>query len=385
MKHILMVDDSTTNLKSAAEVLQPFYQLSMAKSGKQALQFLKRSIPDLILLDLMMPEMDGYAVMEQIKLNPLTAGIPIIFLTADSEQASERKGLQMGAMDFITKPFKAEAMLGRIEKVLQMEDMRKNLLVETKGELQQGKSLSATAADNSFSENAPKKSLSEKPAERQQYTMEEVWDAVHKVDHTLLKAYASWEEIEKLCEEAIEYQTASVCVPPSYIARIRETYGGRLKICTVIGFPLGYATTAVKVFETQDAVKNGADEIDMVVNIGDVKNGSYDLIEREIGAVRAACQGKILKVIVETCYLTEEEKIRLCGIVTKAGADYIKTSTGFGTSGAKEEDIVLFREHIGRDVKIKAAGGIRTKDALMSFAELGCDRIGASATADFVK
>ncbi len=366
MKHILMVDDSTTNLKSAAEVLQPYYQLSMAKSGKQALQFLKRSIPDLILLDLMMPEMDGYAVMEQIKLNPLTAKIPIIFLTADTEQASERKGLQMGAMDFITKPFKTEAMLGRIEKVLQMEDMRRNLLVEAKEEPLPGLFAKEIAA-------------------KREYTDAEVREAVHKIDHTMLKAYAAWEDIEKLCQEAIEYQTASVCVPPSYVARIRSTYGDKLKLCTVIGFPLGYATTAVKVFETEDAVKNGADEIDMVIDIGDVKNGSYDSVEQEIRAVRAACRGKILKVIVETCYLTEEEKIRLCRIVTEAGADFIKTSTGFGTAGEKEEDIVLFREHIGHDVKIKAAGGIRTKESLMSFAELGCDRIGASATASFIK
>lgn len=365
MKHILMVDDSTTNLKSAAEVLQPYYQLSMAKSGKQALQFLKKNIPDLILLDLMMPEMDGYSVMEQIKLNPLTAGIPIIFLTADAEQASERRGLQMGAMDFITKPFKEEAMLGRIEKVLQMEDMRKNLLGEAGGE-------------------ALSQSISKETDIKPEYSEEEIREAVHKIDHTMLKAYAAWGDIRKLCEEAVEYQTASVCVPPSYIARIRKAYGG-LRICTVIGFPLGYATTAVKVFETEDAVKNGADEIDMVINIGDVKNGSYDLVEQEIKAVRSACQGKVLKVIIETCYLTEEEKIRLCRIVTDAGADYIKTSTGFGTAGAKEEDIVLFREHIGKDVKIKAAGGIRTKESLMAFADLGCDRIGASATADFVK
>lgn len=366
MKHILMVDDSTTNLKSAAEVLQPYYQLSMAKSGKQALQFLKKNIPDLILLDLMMPEMDGYSVMEQIKLNPLTAGIPIIFLTADSEQTSERKGLQMGAMDFITKPFKTEAMLGRIEKVLQMEDMRKNLLDEA-GKEPQPELLSGEAEG------------------KREYTDEELREAVHKIDHTMLKAYAAWEDIEKLCKEAIEYRTASVCVPPSYIARIRKAYGAGLKICTVIGFPLGYATTAVKVFETEDAVRNGADEIDMVINIGDVKNGSYDFVEQEIKAVRAACQGKALKVIVETCYLTEEEKIRLCRIVTEAGADYIKTSTGFGTAGAKKEDIVLFRDNIGGGVKIKAAGGIRTKESLMAFAELGCDRIGASATADFVK
>lgn len=366
MKHILMVDDNTTNLKSAAEVLQPYYQLSMAKSGKQALQFLKKNTPDLILLDLMMPEMDGYAVMEQIKLNPLTAGIPIIFLTADVEQASERKGLQMGAMDFITKPFKADAMLGRIEKVLQMEDMRKNLLDGT--------------AEGAFTAVSP--DMAEAP---RKYTQEEVRAAVHKIDHTLLKAYAAWEDIRKLCDEAVEYRTASVCVPPSYISRIRETYGSKLKICTVIGFPLGYTTTAVKVFETEDAVKNGADEIDMVINIGEVKNGNDDFVEQEIKAVRSVCQGKILKVIIETCYLTEEEKIRLCRIVTEAGADFIKTSTGFGTAGAKEEDIVLFQKHIGENVKIKAAGGIRTKESLMAFADLGCDRIGASATANFVK
>lgn len=366
MKHILMVDDNTTNLKSAAEVLQPYYQLSMAKSGKQALQFLKKNTPDLILLDLMMPEMDGYSVMEQIKLNPLTAGIPIIFLTADAEQASERRGLQMGAMDFITKPFKPEVMLGRIEKILQMEDMRKNLL-------------------GASGEEPLTESLSDAVEADRNYTQEEVWVAVRKVDHTLLKAYATWEDIRKLCGEAVEYQTASVCVPPSYISRIRDTYGSKLRICTVIGFPLGYATTAVKVFETEDAVRNGADEIDMVINIGEVKNGNYDFVEQEIKAIRSACHGKILKVIIETCYLTEEEKISLCRIVTEAGADFIKTSTGFGTAGAKEEDIVLFQNHIGANVKIKAAGGIRTKESLMAFAGLGCDRIGASATADFIK
>lgn len=361
MKHILMVDDVTTNLKSAAEVLQPYYQLSMAKSGKQALQFLKKNVPDLILLDLMMPDMDGYETMEQIKLNPMTANIPIIFLTADTEQTSETKGLKMGAMDYITKPFEADVMLGRIEKVLMMEDMRKNLLMDFYGDKEEN------------SKEAPK--------------MEAVvsQEVIHKIDHTMLKAFASWGDIKILCKEAIQYGTASVCVPPSYIARIKEEYGSSLKICTVIGFPLGYSTTEVKVFETEDAVKNGADEIDMVINIGDVKNGAYNHVEQEIKAVRQACAGKILKVIVETCYLTEEEKIRLCKIVTDAGADYIKTSTGFGTAGATEEDIILFREHIGPDVKIKAAGGIRTKEAVNTFAAMGCDRIGASATAEFVK
>lgn len=212
---------------------------------------------------------------------------------------------------------------------------------------------------------------------------ESIQEMLHRIDHTMLKAFASWEDIEKLCEEAIRYQTASVCVPPSYIARIKDTYGTELKICTVIGFPLGYSTTAVKVFETEDAVKNGADEIDMVINIGDVKNGAFDLVEQEIRAVRESCSGKVLKVIIETCYLTEEEKIRMCGIVTAAGADYIKTSTGFGTAGATEEDILLMKENIGAGVKIKAAGGIRTGEALERFVELGCDRVGASATANF--
>lgn len=197
------------------------------------------------------------------------------------------------------------------------------------------------------------------------------------IDHTLLKAVSDERGILDICKEAVEHKTASVCIPPSYVKLAKEKYPS-LNVCTVIGFPLGYSTTAVKVFETEDAVKNGADEIDMVINIGDVKNGSFDKVTEEISAVRKAAEGKILKVIIETCYLTEEEKIRLCKCVTDGGADYIKTSTGFGTAGAQKEDIVLFKNNIGKNVKIKAAGGIRTKEAMEEFIELGCDRIGTS-------
>ena len=197
------------------------------------------------------------------------------------------------------------------------------------------------------------------------------------IDHTLLKAVSDEKGILDICKEAVEHKTASVCIPPSYVKIAKEKFPS-LNVCTVIGFPLGYSTTAVKVFETEDAVKNGADEIDMVINIGDVKNGSFDKVTEEIQAVRKSAEGKILKVIIETCYLTEEEKIRLCKCVTDGGADYIKTSTGFGTAGAQKEDIVLFKNNIGKDVKIKAAGGIRTKEAMEEFIELGCDRIGTS-------
>lgn len=197
------------------------------------------------------------------------------------------------------------------------------------------------------------------------------------IDHTLLKAVSDEKGILDICKEAVEHKTASVCIPPSYVKLAKEKFPS-LNVCTVIGFPLGYSTTAVKVFETEDAVKNGADEIDMVINIGDVKNGSFDKVTEEISAVRKAAEGKILKVIIETCYLTEEEKIRLCKCVTDGGADYIKTSTGFGTAGAQKEDIVLFKNNIGKNVKIKAAGGIRTKEAMEEFIELGCDRIGTS-------
>lgn len=200
-----------------------------------------------------------------------------------------------------------------------------------------------------------------------------------KVDHTLLKAVATWPEIEVLCDEAIAHKTASVCVPPSYVKRIYDKYGNALVICTVVGFPLGYNTTETKLFETKEALQNGATEIDMVINLGDVKNGDFDNVTAEIRTLKEACGDKILKVIVETCYLTEEEKVTLCQCVTDAGADYIKTSTGFGTAGATLEDIALFKKHIGPNVKIKAAGGIRTLESLIAFDEAGCDRIGASA------
>lgn len=198
------------------------------------------------------------------------------------------------------------------------------------------------------------------------------------VDHTQLKAYATWEDIKKLCEEAVELHTASVCVPPCYVKRIKDAYPD-LNICTVVGFPLGYSVTEAKAAETKKALEDGAGEIDMVINITDVKNGDYDAVEREIRTLKEMTGEKILKVIVETCYLTEEEKIRLCEIVTRAKADYIKTSTGFGTAGASLEDIRLFREHIGPDVKMKAAGGIRTKEDMEAYLKEGCERIGSSA------
>lgn len=202
------------------------------------------------------------------------------------------------------------------------------------------------------------------------------------VDHTVLKAFTTWEDIKKLCDEAIELKTASVCVPASYIKRIHETYGDKINICTVIGFPLGYSVTPVKVMEAKEAINDGANEIDMVINIGDVKNKEYDKVLEEVKALREACNGKILKVIIEACYLTEEEKIKLCEIVTEAKADYIKTSTGFGTGGATMEDILLFKEHIGKDVKMKAAGGIRTKEDMEGYLSVGCDRIGTSGASN---
>ena len=202
------------------------------------------------------------------------------------------------------------------------------------------------------------------------------------VDHTVLKAFTTWEDIKKLCDEAVELQTASVCVPPSYIKRIHDTYGDKINICTVIGFPLGYSVTASKVCEAKEAIKDGANEIDMVINIGDVKNGEYDKVLNEVKALREACEGKILKVIIEACYLTEEEKIKMCEIVTEAKADYIKTSTGFGTGGATMEDILLFKEHIGPDVKMKAAGGIRTKEDMEAYLNAGCERIGTSGASN---
>lgn len=201
------------------------------------------------------------------------------------------------------------------------------------------------------------------------------------IDHTLLKAFCSWEEIEKLCDEAVKYNTASVCIPSCFIKRIKEKYKAQIVICTVVGFPLGYCNTEAKVAETKKALEDGADEIDMVINITDVKNGDYQKVEDEIALLKEVCGDKVLKVIIETCYLTEEEKIVMCKAVTNAKADYIKTSTGFGTAGATLEDVLLMKANIGPDVKIKAAGGIRTKEAMEQYLEAGCDRIGCSSTA----
>lgn len=210
-------------------------------------------------------------------------------------------------------------------------------------------------------------------------------EMLQKVDHTQLKAFATWEDIQALCEEAITYQTASVCVPPCYIKRIHDTYGEKINICTVVGFPLGYSVTQAKVAEVEQALKDGCNEIDMVVNISDVKNGLFDKVEEEIRTLKAACGDHILKVIIETCYLTEAEKIALCKAVTNAGADYIKTSTGFGTDGATKADIELFKEHIGPNVKMKAAGGVSTVEDLEMFINLGCDRIGTSRAVGLLK
>ena len=198
------------------------------------------------------------------------------------------------------------------------------------------------------------------------------------VDHTLLKPTATWNQIKTLCEEAMKYHTASVCIPCSFISRAHEAFP-ELNLCTVVGFPLGYSTTASKLFETREALHNGASEIDMVVNLGDVKEGNFDKVTQEIRELKKACGDKILKVIIETCYLTEEEKIELCHCVTDGGADFIKTSTGFGSAGATFDDIKLFREHIGPGVKIKAAGGIRTYEDIVTYIELCCDRLGCSA------
>ena len=210
-------------------------------------------------------------------------------------------------------------------------------------------------------------------------------DILSKVDHTLLKAAASWAEIQAICDEAIRYGTASVCIPPSYIKRIADTYGEAINICTVIGFPLGYETTAAKVAAAKEAVADGCREVDMVINIGDVKNEDFDKITAEIAAMKQAVSPNILKVIIETCYLTEEEKVRLCRCVTEAEADFIKTSTGFGTAGATHDDIRLFKKNIGPDVKIKAAGGIRTIEDMKQYIEEGCSRIGASTAIKLLK
>ena len=212
-----------------------------------------------------------------------------------------------------------------------------------------------------------------------------VEDMLRHVDHTLLKAYAKWEDIVKLCDEAVEYKTASVCVPPAYIKRIHETYGEKVNICTVIGFPLGYSVTEAKVAEAKQALADGCNEIDMVINITDVKNGDFEKVEKEIKTLKEVCGEHILKVIIETCYLTEEEKIAMCRAVTNAGADYIKTSTGFGTDGATKADIELFKKYIGPEVKMKAAGGVSTVEDLEMFLQLGCERVGTSRAVSLCK
>ena len=210
-------------------------------------------------------------------------------------------------------------------------------------------------------------------------------DILSKCDHTLLAQTATWAEIQAICDDGIKYGTASVCIPPCFVAEAKKYSAGRLPICTVIGFPNGYSSKAVKVFETADAVKNGADEIDMVINIGDLKAGTYDKILDEIVAVKAACGGKILKVIIETCLLTDEEKIKMCEIVTAAKADFIKTSTGFSKAGATREDVALFAKHVGKGVKIKAAGGISSVKDAEDFVALGADRLGTSRIVKIVK
>ena len=204
------------------------------------------------------------------------------------------------------------------------------------------------------------------------------------VDHTLLNPVATWEDIQKICNDAIEYKTASVCIPACYISRINEKYP-ELNICTVVGFPLGYSCTEAKVAETKKALEDGANEIDMVINITDVKNKLFDKVTQEIKALKEVCGDKVLKVIIETCYLTEEEKIAMCKSVTEAGADFIKTSTGFGTGGATIEDVKLFKKHIGPNVKIKAAGGVSTVSDLEMFINEGCERIGTSRAVGLLK
>lgn len=204
-------------------------------------------------------------------------------------------------------------------------------------------------------------------------------ELLSRVDHTLLTQTATWPQVQAICDQAIACGCASACIPPRYVKRAAEYVGNRLKICTVIGFPNGYSTPEVKVFETEDAIRNGADEIDMVMDIGLAKAGDWEGVLTEIKAVKASCQGRILKVIVEACQLTQEEKIAACRVVSMSGADFIKTSTGFAQGGATVEDVKLFREHISPDVRIKAAGGIRTFDQAQAMVDAGADRIGASA------
>lgn len=210
-------------------------------------------------------------------------------------------------------------------------------------------------------------------------------EILSKVDHTLLSQNATWDEIKVICDDGIKYNTASVCIPASFVKQAKKYVGEKLAICTVIGFPNGYSTTATKVFETADAIKNGADEIDMVINVGWLKDKKYDCILNEINAIKVACYGKILKVIIETCLLTDEEKIKMCEIVSNSNADFIKTSTGFSTAGATKEDIKLFAEHTTNGKKIKAAGGIASIEDAEEFINLGASRLGTSRIVKIVK
>lgn len=224
--------------------------------------------------------------------------------------------------------------------------------------------------------------MDRKEIDRKEIEKEEI---LKTVDHTLLAQTATWEEIKQICDDAITYGTASVCIPPSYVKQAHEYLGNQKTICTVIGFPNGYNTTAVKEFETKDAIANGADEIDMVINLGWVKDRRYDLIEQEIKVLKSACGEKVLKVIVETCLLTQEEKIELCKVVTEAGADFIKTSTGFSDAGATFDDVELFAEYVGKEVKIKAAGGISSFEDGEKFLSLGASRLGTSRLVKLAK
>lgn len=215
--------------------------------------------------------------------------------------------------------------------------------------------------------------------------MTDIKEILSRVDHTLLSQAATWEEIKQICDDGVKYGCASVCIPASYVARAAEYVEGKLPICTVIGFPNGYSTTTAKCFEAEDAVKNGADEIDMVINIGELRDGNYSFVLDEINAVKEACQGKLLKVIIETCLLTDEEKIKMCEIVSESNADFIKTSTGFSTAGATKEDIELFSKHVFGGTKIKAAGGITSVEDAETFIKLGADRLGTSRIVKLVK
>ncbi len=213
----------------------------------------------------------------------------------------------------------------------------------------------------------------------------EIKELLKHVDHTLLLQPSTWAEIKQICDDAMKYETASVCIPSCYVKEAYDYMEGKIPVCTVVGFPNGNTTTGTKEFETKEALANGAEEIDMVINVGWLKDKRYDLVEEEIKTLKAACGEKVLKVIIETCFLTEDEKIKMCEIVTSAGADYIKTSTGFGGGGATFEDIKLFADHVGENVKIKAAGGISSLEDAEKFMELGADRLGTSRIVKIVK